>query len=757
MIQKIFIVHHTHVDFGYTGDRVDVLNDLVNMIDVADDLIVKSRRRPKPEQFRWVHEGSWPVLEYLRRNGSSKAKRMFENIRGGQAEFTALCVNPTDLFDEEQFQWSLDLAVDLAKKEKLPLDTAMFSDCPGIPWSVADMLAERGVKYLSAAPDFIMSYPLETTRPFYWVGPKGGKLLVWFTEWRNCWYAEGLFKLKLHENPQPAIENLMQYVRQLESEGYPYSGLMIHHAMDNVFPNPKLMDFVKAFNASQKDRQVTMATNHDFFEYMTKKHGKEFPVFQAAWPDWWASGNTSAAFEASCTRKAKSALRRGAALLRMKNFIKKPADMPLRTEALEAMTMFDEHTWGHESSIREPWSLISRQQWTEKRLFAHKSLERATCYERNALSLLAKPDRVVIANPFDHEITAFVSVAVTDSKKPALDLVDPRGQVIPGQRLITNPKSWDKFDGYLVTLPKKTIREYKTAPTASCVKTGGFMRNEFFQLTVHQSTGAIMQLTDGAGKNPLLSAKPFGFAELVHEKVAGGGREKIYDVSVGTTNPESKRPCPKFIRKAAHDRSRRVTLTDGPVFTSMRTSGSLPGVTFERDIRLFHGTPRIDVMLKLDKAVDTNYESLYLAFPFCMKKPDVWIENAGAVYRAGVDQLPGSATDWLGVGEYVAVSDGKRTAVLVPHDCPLVQVGDINTGKWLRTLDVNDGQVFSWLMNNIWFTNFPAYQEGVVELTWSLTVMPGKFNRKSAEQFARSCRVGLCAAGGKNLGIYRPF
>ncbi|MBN1554301.1 MAG: hypothetical protein JXA11_06120 [Phycisphaerae bacterium] len=754
MIQKIFIVHHTHVDFGYTGDRQVVLNDLVNMIDVADDLIVKSRRRPEPERFRWVHENSWPVLEYLRRNGPRKARRMFDNIRNGRAELTALYVNPTDLFDEEQFEWSVDLAADLAKKEKLRLDTAMFSDCPGIPWSVADILAQRGVKYLSAAPDFIMSYPLETTRPFYWVGPKGGKLLVWFTEWRNCWYAEGNHKLKLQYETDAAIENTLEYLRLLESEGYPYSGLMIHHAMDNVFPNPKLMDFVAAFNQSQNDRQVTMATNHDFFEYMVKKHGGEFPVFQAAWPDWWASGNTSAAFEAACTRKAKSALRRGGALLRMK---KKPVDTPLREETLEEMTMFDEHTWGHESSIREPWRLIARQQWLEKRLFAQKALERATRYERNAKALIYKPDRVVIANPFDHEITALVSIAAKDGNKPALDLVDPKGKIIPGRRLITNPKSWDSFDGYLVTLPKKTTREYKTTPTTAVVKPGGVMRNEYFQLTVNKNTGAISRLTDGAGKNPLISARPYGFAELVHEKVAGGSREKIYDIRFGSFCPDSKRPCPKFIRQAGHERNRRVILTDGPIFTSMRTRGSLPGVKFERDIRLFHDTPRIDVELKLDKAVDTNYESLYLAFPFHMNKPEVWIENAGAVYRAGVDQLPGSATDWLGVGEYVAVTDGRRTAVLVPHDCPMVQVGDIQTGKWLKTLDVNDGRVFSWLMNNLWFTNFPAYQEGLVELTWSLTVMPGKFNRKAAEQFARSCRVGLCAAGGKDISIFRPF
>jgi hypothetical protein len=402
--------------------------------------------------------------------------------------------------------------------------------------------------------------------------------------------------------------------------------------------------------------------------------------------------------------------------------------------------MFDEHTWGHNTASRHPWGFPARLGWTQKRVYALRATELATRYERQALTNIAKPGRITLANPFDHKITAFVSLATKDEHKAAMDLRDDRGRVLPGQRIDA------AFDGYLVTLPKRTIREYQPVPSTSGVKPVAGLRNEHYRLTVDHRTGAISQLYDGSGKSPLLTAKPYGFAELVHEKVARGSREKIYDIRPGMDNPESKRPQPAFLRRAGHQRPRRVQITTGPVFASLQTRGSLPGVKFRRDIRLFHATPRIDVLLRLDKAVNTNYESLYLAFPFHMTNPEVWIENAGTVYRTGVDQLPGSAVDWHSLGEYVAVTDGKRTAVLVPHDCPLVQVGDINTGKWARRFDVRDGRVFSWVMNNLWYTNFPVYQEGVVELTWSLTVMPGRFNPRSAERFVHSCRVGLCTA-----------
>ncbi|HUU94157.1 MAG TPA: hypothetical protein VM487_00325, partial [Phycisphaerae bacterium] len=187
MIRKVFLLHHTHVAIGYTGDRGQVCDDLVAMVGRCTDLIEQHRHRPESERFRWIHEVSWPVLEYLRRGGPNR-DRLFEHMRAGLAELTAFFVNPTDLFDRDTFCWSIDRAVDLARKEALPLETAMFSDCPGIAWSVPDILAARGIRYLSAAPDFIMSMPLAVERPFYWEGPRGGRVLVWFTDWRNCWY-----------------------------------------------------------------------------------------------------------------------------------------------------------------------------------------------------------------------------------------------------------------------------------------------------------------------------------------------------------------------------------------------------------------------------------------------------------------------------------------------------------------------------------------------------------------------------------------
>jgi hypothetical protein len=746
MIEKVFLLHHTHVDFGYTDSREKVCRDLVDMVDRVTDLVVDSAGRPEAEQFRWTHEVSWPVLEYLRRGGNRR-NELFDLLRRGTVELTALYVNPTDLFDRHTLETSTDYAVDLARRENLPLTTAMFSDCPGIAWSLPDILARRGVKYLSAAPDFIMSMPLEIERPFWWEGPEGGRVLTWMSDWRNCWYAEGLFVLKLTGPVQQATENLSAYLRQLQEEGYRWKGLAVHVAMDNEPPRPELMDFVAHWNSLSSGVQVRMATNRDFFEYMESQHAGEFAVHRGAWPDWWASGNASAAMETACSRRAKASLAKSSALAEL---TAAPLDAAAVRDAMEDILLFDEHTWGNQASVLAPWSVLSRMQWAQKRVYALNALDKALRIEKNAARQLRRDTRVSLANPSDTAVAAAVCLTPPRPGKAAPALADDEsGETFLGQRVKTASTAGDAGDWYLVPMPPRSIRRLRRVKAAAApARSTAGLENDHYRVEFDAATGAIRGLHDKALATELCDAAcEWSFAELIHER-AVGGRTAIYDVSRGTTNPESKRYGATFIRTAGHAGKKRVRLISGSVFDSLMTAGTLPGVKFLREIRLYHAAPRIDILLSLQKQVVAEYESLYLAMPLSGQPATVHIENAGAVYRAGVEQLPGSATDFQSVGHYLCVETAGRCVTIVPRDVPLVQLGDINTGKWLPRLEVKNARVFGWIMNNVWFTNFPAYQEGEVRLAWSLFSRSGGFDPAAADTLAQSVLSGAAVDDG---------
>jgi len=740
MIEKVFILHHTHVDFGYTDDRDTVCDELVDIVDQATRLLAESRSRPAPQRFRWTHEVSWPVVEYLRRGKSGKDD-LIRALRSGESELTALYMHPTDLFDRDTFEASIRHGRNLADEYDLPLTTAMFSDCPGIAWSVVDILASHGIRYLSASPDFIMSLPLRLERPFWWEGPEGGRLLTWISDWRKSWYAEGIV-LGLHKEPADAARSLLDYIKQLESEGYRWRALAVHHAMDNVPPEPRLMDFVAHFNKAQSEVSVEMATNRDFFEFMETAHGGEFETHRGAWPDWWANGNGSAAYEVACSRRAKASLRRSTALARLKTL---EIDQKQKSRALENIFLFDEHTWGHSTCVTDPWSVASRLQWTQKRELALIGLQSALQIENALAAKLDGDGNVVVANPFDSPWESIVRLETTQTGKNAPALVDIHtGEKIPGQRVKAQRTAGRPGDTFTLKLAPAEVLKFKTSRAGTPPTPFEGLESSDYHIDYDPTSGAITGIRDKASGRQLLASEcPWSFAELIHECIrGGGGQEKIYDVSLGVTNPDAKRPCPDFARRAGHTGKRKCMLLTGPVYNALLTRGTLPGVKFIREVRVYHAIKRIDVLLRLTKEIVTSYESLYLAFPFDAEKPEVWIENAGAVYRAGADQLPGSCTDWHSLGEHLVVSSSRHSTILTPRDTPLVQLGRIRTGEWSENLQVDNGHVYAWLMNNMWFTNFPAHQEGEVELCWSITSHDGPFDRHRADRFAHDTRVG---------------
>ena len=101
---------------------------------------------------------------------------------------------------------------------------------------------------------------------------------------------------------------------------------------------------------------------------------------------------------------------------------------------------------------------------------------------------------------------------------------------------------------------------------------------------------------------------------------------------------------------------------------------------------------------------------------------------------------PNTATDWHSIQHYFAVEADDYTTVVASPDVPLVQVNDINTGKWQEKLPPHNGLVMSWVMNNYWYCNFPPTQSGVVTYRYSVQGFPGRFDKQSASRFAAAVR-----------------
>jgi len=134
-------------------------------------------------------------------------------------------------------------------------------------------------------------------------------------------------------------------------------------------------------------------------------------------------------------------------------------------------------------------------------------------------------------------------------------------------------------------------------------------------------------------------------------------------------------------------------------------------------------------------------ESVFFAFPLGIEATSFAGDFNGLPCEPDVEQLPGSVRSWYPVLGWVAVDGPAQSVVLVPADAPLVHLGAVNTGRVVEHIDQKSPVIMSWALNNHWFVNFKAAQDGKIRLRYSLTSMPGHLDRAEAVRFSAEVRT----------------
>jgi hypothetical protein len=106
------------------------------------------------------------------------------------------------------------------------------------------------------------------------------------------------------------------------------------------------------------------------------------------------------------------------------------------------------------------------------------------------------------------------------------------------------------------------------------------------------------------------------------------------------------------------------------------------------------------------------------------------------------DLLVGGASEWFAPQNWVNVEDGSGAVTLAVVDAPLVSLVDINRGRWPAKFTKASSAVFSYVLNNYWFTNTPPGQSG--DFVFRYAISSGtRFDPQQATRFAREARASL--------------
>jgi len=783
-IQTVYFFHHTHTDIGYTHPQEEVAEQQAANIALALDYCRRTEDRPPEARFAWTVETGWTLARFWERAGEEQRALFARYARAGRVQITASYFHLTQLAPPELLVRSLDETLSIADACGVTVDTAMSSDINGVNWFYPHLLAQAGVRYLNTAVNTTRGgSPLPDERPggFWWEGPAGDRLLVW----NNDHYMTGNQALNFPD--APSFEALQTYLARLEERGYPYDVAIIPlqgYVIDNAMPNIAVCDLVEEFNRRAGRTLCRLATLGDALRDVEARYGDRLPVHRGAWPDWWDDGIGSSAFETGLVRFAHGDLLAAEKVAALATALGAPN--PFQQGELQLLSEnllhYDEHTWGWWRSVEDPHSLETRALGHRKSLYAEDAAMEGRRYRDRAVRALAQcvvpppPDgataageQVILFNPLAwprREVVHWNALwrNPADTTPPAMRVVGPDGREAPAwnrlERYTGHLRPYcDLWVDFEAEVPALGYAVYRLEPTGQAMQApseddGRVIENDFYRVEMDE-TGAVRSLIDKELGRELVADGPWRLNQLVYEQITSpGGRA---DTLSEDYPPFDFAPNRATVSVRSPERAEVRVARDSLGVTLISRSRMPHFPSIVQEVRLDDGRKRVDVTTRFVKDEVDETEALYLAFPFAIRPRSVRCDIAGGKFTPGRDQIPGSATDWYNVQHGVELVGEGVALTLLCGEAPLIEFGEMKTGKTPSAPILDNGLLFSYALNNHWMTNFFARQSGAFTLRYRLLSAPhaapdalGRAGREFLEPLV-AARIGARSARGSGV------
>lgn len=730
-----YMTPHTHYDIGFTAPQPVVIDRLAREMNDAVRFCEETADWPKESRYRWTVECTALMKQFIERNSAEKLDRLLYYARQGRIEICGFYLNmPTELVGHEELIRCLYYADTLRRQYNVPIDTVMINDVPGYTWALPELLVEAGIgraafRANSIRGQFLWDRPGAIERPFFWEGPEGSRVFVWYTDS----YREGNFFREpgLHE------DEFLKIIRRNEQAGARVDLIQLRMGGDNLPPDLDASKNARAWNERYLWPRVTVATNREYLDAIERWYAAKAPVYRGDIPSWWADGPASSAFETGMNRVNHDRLVAAEALHAVLSIADPEWTYPAQSiaRAYDSMIHFDEHTWGASGSVSEPHGENTKTQWDWKARQATDTQQSVNSLLDEGMAALAartppvSASSILVWNPLVWPRTDVVELALERHELPAnicVAMNTRTGMPSPLQRSQDGTRAW--FIARDVPPLGYACYELRSSGAAAVTRFDldeRILENEVYRIEVDRETGLWTRWTDKTLERELLD-------------IAGSvtGNQPIRDVPIGGREAVNKKQPVQFERTLAPV-SEFVSCARGPVFSEIVLKTSLPGCpAILQRLRLYQGHKWVDVENTVTKEEVLDPEIIYFAFPFAVSEPVHRVQIADSWMRPGVDQLKYSCHDFYSIQHWAEVSSGGYGVLFAPLEAPVVSLGGINTYRWADEISFENGHIYSMAMNNCWDTNFRAGQAGKVRFRYRLGSFAGEPDAVTASQFA---------------------
>ena len=728
---EFYLSQEMHIDIGYTNYQESLRELFSGFMDSAYRYTVESEANPAHNsvKFRYSLQSGWMLTHsYMMRRNIEQTENLIDLIKDDKMELGAtLFQHTTETFSAEEaaratYNTGRHL-VDMFDIE-VPTVQRMF-DNPSFSKGYIDFAARSGIKYgiHSMNTDHSPYNQQKQYDLFYMTGfDPNNKMLIFNARH----YAENYSFGGTHSggtasvtNARNALTTLIDTLegltgrREIIYDKYP---LPLVPTGDNKAPMQSQTDIANGVNEYWRGQGyvypiIHASTLERYFEEVEEEFGDYLPVETGTEENWWNDGWGTTAYESGINKDAGSLIpvaETAASFASAFGGAKYPYDDIYN--AYDRNLTYDEHTWGY-SSYGDTAEYHNQFEWKRTNAFAARELGKKVLSE--SLSTLSKQVKttgkaIYVYNPLNWKRDDIVT-ADLDGLPEFFEILDG-GKQVP----YTIEKGTLKFIAEDVPpLGYKTfiVNDIAARPsfgTPADIKYGAdYIENAYYKVTF-ASDGTISSILDKQNGNREMvdSASPVKFNQYNYH----------YNRAATPTVPGE---APIGVTTSA------IGATASLITSADRTHGIRQSVT------LYNDMPRIDILNEVVKGAMPSIsssikEEAFYTFPFLTQgaheiRYDLPIGNV-----AEGEQVYGTSHAWYSANKWVNVkdkADDYNMTLAIPNTC-LMQFGRriTGTGTQWYLFDYMSAKpyLFSYVMNNIWQTNFQAEQPGYVTFRYSI-------------------------------------
>ncbi len=746
---KLFLVPLIHLDMGYTDYRPDAYEVHNRNI---DRVIETMETHP---DYKFNPDGSFIFQDYWEHRGDAWRERCLKLMREKRLALPAqLFTINTGLASQEELNHFFYFSAAFSKQYGIPLTYANQTDVPAHSWAFPSYLQAIGLKYLVVSSNpwrgpIIPYGRLNEKSPFWWEGPDGAKVLTWYS--RQYSQLEDLFTSQM--SIAAGVNSLPIFLQSYSTPAYGPDAVMVYGTQSDNRPFlPAEVEFPGRWNKEFAYPQITTAIIPDFFHYVEEHFASSLPTLRGDGGAWWEEMAAADARFAAMARHAKEDVLAAEEAASLAAIVNNDFRFPLDRDRdiWQNLLLYTEHTWGAPRSWIEPESDQARTLLGDKESFSRQAALGVDNLLRRGLSQLddriyTQRPTVVVFNPLSWKRQGVVEVDLPRGE----GLIDAKtGQAVPLEIVRRDPdEEYDRLRFRVDEVPAAGYRCYTISASGSAsppaeLPVADTIENKFYRVKVDPGRGGIASIYDKQlGRELVDGSSPYALDQYVYAGYGHDGASLIRQRTEFNTSLlqfSLALPHPNLVLSAAAQ-GKIVSVQKTPWGTLLKMSSSAAHTpAIETEIRLFDDERKVELINTVHKDVVRAPEAVYFAFPFAGQQPAIRYESQNTWIDPMKDQLPGANKEWFVGQHWVSVTSPGASIGLTLNEAPLFTLGDVNRGLWPRTLNLQNGTVYSYLMDNYDGDDERPFQGGSFTFHYAITsaaeFQPGPLARFGKEE-----------------------